>query len=124
MVDTEVEEEYTETESVTEIIEVPVIDEDGNVTDEMEEREVLRPVEVTKTRTVVKQVPETKTRLVDVIVYEWKLDEKKKAEIDNSPVPEKPKSEVELLQEQVDMLQEQNDMLTECLLEISEILYE
>ena len=37
--------------------------------DEFEEKEVLRPIPVTKIRTVIKKVPETKIRLVNITVY-------------------------------------------------------
>ena len=65
---------------------------------------------------------EEKTRLVDIIVYEWELDEAKKSEID-SYIPTPQKTETELLQEQLAELQAQNEMLTECVLEMSEIIY-
>lgn len=65
---------------------------------------------------------EEKTRLVDIVVYEWELDESKKAEID-SYIPTPQKTETEQLREQLAELQEQNEMLTECVLEMSEIIY-
>ena len=76
-----------------------------------------------------KQVEETyidgeeeKTRFVDMVVYEWELDEAKKSEID-SYIPTPQKTETELIQEQLAELQAQNEMLTECVLEMSEIIY-
>ena len=65
---------------------------------------------------------EEKTRLVDIVVYEWELDEVKKSEID-SYIPTPQKTETDLLREQLAELQEQNEMLTECVLEMSEIIY-
>ena len=38
-------------------------------------------------------------------------------------IPQKEKSETELLQEKIDAQQEQIQMLTECLLEVSEVVY-
>ena len=65
---------------------------------------------------------EEKTRLVDIVVYEWELHEAKKSEID-SYLPTPQKTETELLREQLAELQTQNEMLTECVLEMSEIIY-
>ena len=39
-------------------------------------------------------------------------------------IPQKEKSETELLQEKIDAQQEQIQMLTECLLEVSEVVYQ
>ena len=47
-------------------------------------------------------------------------------ELDAMNVPEEPEgpSEIELLQQQVSALTEQNEMLLECLMEMSEIVYQ
>ena len=65
---------------------------------------------------------EEKTRFVGIVVYEWELDEAKKAEID-SYIPTPQKTETEQLREQLAELQAQNEILTECVLEMSEIIY-